>query len=372
MGRLLKVRLKVILHDRVGLFWTLMFPIILSLFFNMALRNIGKADQFAPVTIGLVQTQQNPEIAEALQSLADVDDPLIILQSFSVSEASLALAKGQVDVVVDLGPQTPTLAVRTNGYEATLTRSILEQILRIRTQIALVAKTDPAALNDVLQSLQEDVSYLQEQGKSTDPAVIYFYTLVGMSAMYGSGFGIDAASVSQANLSALGMRNAIAPIKRWKLVVSAVLAGWLVHVTELVIQYLWLRYGLGIDFGVQTGWVALLCLFGSLAGISFGFALSVGSRLSLNVKSSVSIIVSMVMSFLSGMMIWNIKYWIDQKLPILSKINPVALVTDALYGLSYSGGVNRLLENVFWLLGFSLVMIGFSILKLQRRDYATL
>jgi ABC-2 type transport system permease protein len=47
-------RLKCLLRDRVTMFWTLMFPIILATLFNMALSNISSAETFKAIDIAVV------------------------------------------------------------------------------------------------------------------------------------------------------------------------------------------------------------------------------------------------------------------------------------------------------------------------------
>ena len=42
------------MRDRITVFWTMLFPIILAIFFNAAMRNIDKAESFSPVAAAVV------------------------------------------------------------------------------------------------------------------------------------------------------------------------------------------------------------------------------------------------------------------------------------------------------------------------------
>ena len=50
-----KYRLKCIVRDKSMMFWTLFFPIILAILFNLALGNIGSADNFKPINLEVVK-----------------------------------------------------------------------------------------------------------------------------------------------------------------------------------------------------------------------------------------------------------------------------------------------------------------------------
>ena len=63
--------------------------------------------------------------------------------------------------------------------------------------------------------------------------------------------------------------------------------------------------------------------------------IGVSNKKNEGMKMSILISVTMLLSFLSGMMVLKMKYIIAENVPILAKINPVNMVTDGLYSLYY-------------------------------------
>ena len=53
-------RLKIMIRSKSMIFWTLLFPIALSTFFNMAFGNLSSQSSFDPINIALVDYNSNP------------------------------------------------------------------------------------------------------------------------------------------------------------------------------------------------------------------------------------------------------------------------------------------------------------------------
>ena len=86
-------------------------------------------------------------------------------------------------------------------------------------------------------------------------------------------------------------------------------------------------------------------------------------------KVGIIIAITMVFSFLSGMMGITMKYLIDKNVPIINQINPVNMITDGLYSLYYYDTYNRFIFNMISLGVFSGIMIFASGLVLRRQKY---
>ena len=73
--------------------------------------------------------------------------------------------------------------------------------------------------------------------------------------------------------------------------------------------------------------------------------------------------------FLSGMFGITMKYIVDKNLPIINKLNPVAMITDGYYSLYYYTTLDRYWFNVISLLVFSVLMIILAFVYLRRQKY---
>ena len=82
--------------------------------------------------------------------------------------------------------------------------------------------------------------------------------------------------------------------------------------------------------------------------------------------------VTMVGCFLAGMMYQNMKYVVAQKVPVLSYLNPVNLLTDAFYSLYYYDTLSRYALNIGILCVFIVIFCIGTYITIRRRKYANL
>ena len=125
---------------------------------------------------------------------------------------------------------------------------------------------------------------------------------------------------------------------------------------------------LKVDYGNNIINLIIVSLNGALAGTSIG--IFVGTLpIKENAKTGIMIASSMVFCFLSGMMGITMKYIIDTYVPILSRINPASMVTDALYASYYYTSSQRFIFDIVNMLLFSFVLISLSIRGMRRIKY---
>ncbi len=91
-----------------------------------------------------------------------------------------------------------------------------------------------------------------------------------------------------------------------------------------------------------------------------------------SIKEGILLVFTMVCSFLSGMMSVQIKYFIQDKFPLLSYINPVNLITDGFYSLYYYSTYDRYFLNLGLLTLYGIIFSIFTYLILRRQKYASI
>jgi ABC-2 type transport system permease protein len=114
---------------------------------------------------------------------------------------------------------------------------------------------------------------------------------------------------------------------------------------------------------------SIFIILGNLFGVSLGVFIGVSNKKSGNVKTLISIALTLFLSFLSGMMGPDIKVIIDMKFPILGKINPISIITDNLYRVNLLDSTKSVGEGIFLLSVYSIVLISISYVFLRRRNY---
>ena len=80
----------------------------------------------------------------------------------------------------------------------------------------------------------------------------------------------------------------------------------------------------------------------------------------------------MLMSFLAGMMVPEMKVIIAEELPVINKINPVSVVTDAVYSLYYYDSMARFNKDIVNLLIITVVFVVASLFFMRGKEYESL
>lgn len=370
-------RLKCLLRDKETIFWTFVFPLALALFFYLALSNIGKGDAFQGIDIAVVNDsryQEDQYFRTALEEASKGDDRLFNLTLATGDEAKRLLDDNSIKgYIIDGTPME--LVVKESGIHQSIIKSFLDNYSQTFGAVETVLKSNPQKYQEVIESLKDRKNYIKEvsgAGGKPDIVVNFFYTLIAMACMYGSFFGMRETTDIQADISPLAARINIAPVHKLKAFLSSMCAALLIHFIEMLSLLAFVRYVLNIDFGPRAGLVLLTTIIGSIAGVFFGAFVSAVVKKSEGIKIAVLIGVSMLGSFLAGMMSTDIKYTISRNAPIISWINPVNLLTDAFYSLYYLDNLYRYALNIGVLSGFTVLFSALIYLIVRRRKYASL
>jgi ABC-2 type transport system permease protein len=195
---------------------------------------------------------------------------------------------------------------------------------------------------------------------------------LAFTCIFAANWGLDEVVTIQANLSNLGARINVSPIRKMKLFFCNMLAAFTVHAGSMLTLFLYMYYVIKIDFGNNLFYLLVVCLIGSFTGLALGAFVGVYVRKKTEVKEAILSVVTLGGAFLSGMMISKIKYMIAENFPILSYINPVNLVTDAMYSLYFYDTYDRFYLNIILLLLIAVVLGVLSIIGIRRQNYASI
>lgn len=388
-----KYFLKTLFRNKTLIFWTFAFPILLGTFFNMAFSDIEKKEQLDIIDIAIVDNtyfQTNTIYKTAFEELSNKKNKnrLFNTKYVKASSAKELLEDGKITGYLILTEEKPTVVVAKNGINETILKEVVEEInetTNIMTNIAREEiKKENFDSNERLQSFYANIykQVLEKINSSQNTTnikdissanlsytMIEFYTLIAMTCLYGGILGVYAINQTLANMSNKGKRIAVSPTSKIKLILSSVLASYIVQLIGLILLYLFTIFILKVDYGTNYPLVILLSLAGSLAGLSLGVFLASTLKTSENKKTGIVIAITMLCSFLSGMMGITMKYVIDKNIPIINKLNPANMITDGLYSLYYYTTNNRFYFNLISLLIFSIILIIISIFSLRRQKY---
>lgn len=381
-----KYSLKTLFGDRMLIFWTFAFPIIMAFLFNMAFSNIEKNESLDIIDIAVVKNAEYKEdstFSQIIKQLSDKknDDRLFRTKYVSKDKAQDLLEKEKIDGYIVIKKEKPQIFVATNGINQTVIKSAVDQIMQTENVMKNIMKdkmTGKALTQNEIQKIVENIMKTVEQSgadiKDISPnkmsyTMIEYYTLIAMSCLYCAMLGMVAINKNLPNMGAMGKRVSVSPVSKMKLIVSSLCAAYVTQLIGIFLLYVVTIFALGVDYGDNIGLVIALSLAGSLAGISLGVAVGTMINRSENTKTGIIISISMLGCFFSGMMGITMKYMVDTNIPILNKINPAAMITDGLYSIYYYGANNRFYIDIVSLLLWSLILIAISFIGLRRQKY---
>lgn len=386
-----KYALKTLFKNKMLIFWTYAFPIFLGLFFYLAFSNIEKNEMLDVFDIAVVQDDafsHNQVAVETFKTLSKdgSENQLFHTKYTDIEKAKNLLEDEEIVGYVVSGENGFKVVVRESGINETILKSVVDEIgetnrlinnyvsnktakeLKKKKQaetdydkiygeaIALATNREGANIKDISKS---NLSY----------TMIEFYTLIAMACLYGGMIGMFAMNQNLPNMTNIGKRVGVSPVSKMKLVLSSVLAGYIVQLIGLLLLFLCTIFVFDVDYGTNLSLIIILAMAGALAGLSLGIAVGALVKSGENAKVGIMISVTMVGCFLSGMMGITMKYVIDTSVPILNKINPAGMITDGFYSLYYYDTLNRYSFDVISLLIFSIVMIGLAFTSLRRQAY---
>ena len=372
---LYKARLKCILRNKEGIFWSFAFPIALATCFFFAFNNLMSIESFKTINIAYVSNGEEETLKEALEQAEITEGTKMFRVTYSDrEEASRLLNENEIEAYI-VGSTAPEMYVKHSELNETIIKSFLDSYQRMMVTAQTILSENPEAMKQgLMQELMQPGEFVSEvkNEKNPDATLIYFYALLALTCLFAVNMGLDEVVNVQADQSGRGARVNVAPVHKLKLFLSNIMAGFTVHMISIVLLFIYMNFMLGVSFGDNLVYIIITCVIGSLTGMFLGATVGVWVRKKVSVKSAILTSIVMAGSFFSGMMYADMKYIIATKAPILGYINPVNLVSDSLYSLYYYDTYEHFYLNMAILSFMVLLMGGLSYLGLRRKTYASI
>lgn len=389
-----KYSLKTLFRNKMLIFWTFAFPIILGTMFNLAFSNIANSEKFDIIDIAIVKNddfENNEAYKTVFEQLSDKSnkDQMFNTKYVSEDEAKKLLENDEIVGYMKLDGDAPKVTFVKNGTNQTIFKYVVEEVAQKSNMISNLVENEmknnvkieaenisenQIDTEEIIKKAYEiaqkdDVKLKNISNKNLDYMMIEFYTLIAMTCLYGGILGMVAVNQNLANMTNQGKRVSVSPIKKAKLLISSLLAGYIAQLVGLTLLFIYTVFVLKVDYGNNVGLIILLSMVGSFAGLSMGVAVASVIKASDNAKSGILISITMLGCFFSGMMGVTMKYVIDKNVPIINKLNPANMITDGFYSLYYYDTLDRYYFNIISLLIFAFILIVISFFSLRRQKY---
>lgn len=384
-----KYAFKTLFKNRMLIFWTFAFPIILGTLFNMAFSNIENSEKLDIINIAIINNddfENNEAFKASFEELSDEnnEDRLFNTQYTTEEKAKELLDNGEIVGYMKLKEDKPILTFATSGINETIFKYVTEEIEQTSDIIKNLSETETQKqitsgnyninyeeiYNKVIELAKEDEVKLKNISNSNlSYTMIEFYTLIAMTCLYGGMLSMISINQTLANMSNKGKRIAVSPTKKGTIILSSLLASYIAQLIGLAILFVYTLFVLKVDYGDNTCLIILLAMIGSFAGLTLGTFVGALFKTNENAKTGILIALTMFWCYLSGMMGITMKYVVDKNVPIINKINPASMITDGLYSLYYYDTFDRYWFNIISLLIFAFVLMLISFFSLRRQKY---
>lgn len=302
MLQTLLVNLKLHFREKSQLFWLFAFPIILATMFNGMFGNIAESYELRTIDVVVVDNDDwraSPGaqmLVDGISSDANSDDgamPKLITatktssvqaanQLLSDGKAQGALSvdgEGKLQLAISQATQSSVTDVMASSGSLDISLTVLGNIMdlynRNTNMVINTAQHNPSALLDdaftgSIGSSSGFTKEIQLTNFKPSSTARYYYALLGMAAMMAMSFAVNAVSMAQANLSALGIRRSVAPLPKLQQLLAGFLSSWICSFLSLTVAMLYIRFGCQISLGGRE-WAGLCaCLMASFATSAFG------------------------------------------------------------------------------------------------------
>lgn len=406
------VNLKLHLREKTQLFWLFAFPIILATMFNGMFGNIAESFELHTLDVVVVEDTawrtsygaqtlidglSSDSSASDTGGFAKVDSDggsklVNATKVGSVAQAERLLADGTVQgmlqvvdgrlkLSVSQSTQSSASDVMASSSGLNISLTVLGNIVDLYNRntdvVTEIAKNNPTALMDsaVTGSIGSANGYTKEiQLTNFKPSgtARYYYALLGMAALMAMSFAINAVTMTQANLSALGIRRSVSPLPKLRQLLAGFLSSWLCSFLSLTVAMLYIRFGCRISLGGRE-WAAVgACLVASFAASAFGTLLGALPKIPTGAKHGLCTALACILSLFSGLygqFAMQLSDQIAQHAPVLSLINPAQQITNLFYDILYYDNFKPFFTTAGILAAMSLVCLAAATVLLRRQRY---
>lgn len=273
-----KYAFKILFRNRMLIFWTFAFPIILGTLFNMAFSNIENSEKLNIIDIAIVDNsefQKDEAFKESFKVLGDEEneDRLFNIKYTDEDEAKRLLNDEEITGYLTFEDGKPRVTVITNGINETIFKYVTEEISQSIdiTKNVLNSEIQKEIMQgnynvdyekiyrDVLDmTLNQEAGIKDISSNNLSYMMIEFYTLIAMTCLYGGILGMTAINQNLPNMSNNGKRVAVAPTSKGKVILSSLLASYIVQIIGVAILFVYTIFALKVDYGSNLPLIVLL------------------------------------------------------------------------------------------------------------------
>lgn len=369
-----KYNLLIVLRNKNFTLNVIIFPILLGMLFKFAFANLYSARLVETINVAVVEQTIDNQFHEIIEDIKTDDDKILFSPKYVTKSEALDLLKNK-EVTAIIETEDMSLTTSSSGLDTTICKNFVKSCRNNQQIIENVMKASPEKLDVVIEKMSSDINCntaVPLTKNELDPALNYFYNLIAMAAMLGTTTGLYVVVDNQANLSPIAAKRSCSPTNKLITLTATLCSRHLVMAVCISIIIAFLNLVLKIPFGSNLGKIYIVGIVGSILGTSLGFFMGAIGKMSFEIKYSLSLLVAVGGSFLSGLMLISVKTFINNNIPIVNKINPVAIISDTIYSLQIYPDYDLFYKNIVTMIVLIVVFTIGGFLLTRRNTYASL
>lgn len=399
---LITYNLKIFFGNREGVAYSIIFPLVFGMIYLFAFQGFFSNDTTYPqIPVAIVRTGNTEESAasEAIATIGEIKDntivakeaneALLVYVETSETQARTLLEDGIVDhiIYIDTNNNQFKLSLEiapnaVNDLSSSIVYAALDHFSSIRGAVmslyndALATPNPPATIARIEEKIrlldsQDSALTSHDATENISSMSVYYYASLAYLCIYFMALGISIVTENEANYSASALLMTASPVQKWKrFTVTFMIAA--VSSISVMLLLLYIFHQNGVPLGNDPLRMVALISTGVLVGLLMGTTLASVLKGKLGLLTGLSIALPLLFGALSGLMAVELKYFLMKTVPILSKLNPVALINDAMYYLNNYPTYDQYNQNMLILGGYALVGLIMTIVALRRTDYENL
>ena len=252
-----KYSLLLLLKNKQLIFWTLAFPLIMCVLFNMAFSDITeKTGKFDPVDIAVINDddfKSNSIYKDTMKTLGEGDDRVFNIKYVSSEKAKKLLEDDEIAGYLSVNGDDVKVTVNSTGIDETIFCYVIDEIKSDSSVIKNIGESKieheikngnmnidyEKIYNDVSKRvLGSDVNIRDNSSDNMSYFVIEYYSLIAMACMYSGILSMTLINYKLANITSVGKRTSISPAKKGGMLLGSLSAAFLVQLFGLLLLYL--------------------------------------------------------------------------------------------------------------------------------------
>lgn len=398
-----KTYLKVALRNRSIVFWVLAFPLIMMFMFQLMFSDVSDLMHVDPQPMAVAEDTNWNRCAGAAQvtkALSGSDEGadnngsgtknngLIIAKPVpDVDAAKRMVADGKVKgylYVDDNGALrmavADTVVAVDDEYTSALMTAIEYSLQRYNETGRVVgaieadnhiAMSDPRFISSI-GSMSSFTRHVSATKTNPHRFARYYFSMLGMACLLGATISIYLVTLTQANLSALGIRSSVSPLHKVRQAGATLLASWCLSFMCLLIAFLVLRFVVGVGIGGREPAAVLAIVASTLMSSAMGLVIGALPKLSIRNKLALNVLLTCFLSLFTGLygtQAMQVADNLRRTMPVVSRLNPARQVSDLFYDLLYCDNYRPFADGVTLIVATALVFILLAVTMLRRQRY---